>query len=122
MRDIGYNLEAAIADVIDNSISALAKNIYINIKFDHKNNDFILEIIDDGIGIVNSEIAAMTLGSKNPKHVRDKNDLGSFGLGLKTASFSQCRKLTVESFSKDYEEKNSLTWDLDVLGDEQMEM
>ena len=47
MRDIGYNLETAIADVIDNSISALAKNIYINIKFDHKNNDFILEIIDD---------------------------------------------------------------------------
>ena len=118
MRDIGYNLETAIADVIDNSISALAKNIYINIKFDHKNNDFILEIIDDGIGMNNSEIAkAMTLGSKNPKHVRDKNDLGRFGLGLKTASFSQCRKLTVESFSKDYEEKNSLTWDLDVLGE-----
>ena len=116
MRDIGYNLETAIADVIDNSISALAENIYINIKFDHKNNDFILEIIDDGVGMNNSEIAkAMTLGSKNPKHIRDKNDLGRFGLGLKTASFSQCRKLTVESFSKNYEEKNSLTWDLDVL-------
>ena len=118
MRDIGYNLETAIADVIDNSISASAKNIYINIKFNHKNNDFMLEIIDDGVGMNNSEIAkAMTLGSKNPKHVRDKNDLGRFGLGLKTASFSQCRKLTVESFSKDYEEKNSLTWDLDVLGE-----
>ena len=69
MRDIGYNLETAIADVIDNSISALAKNIYINIKFDHKNNDFILEIIDDGIKQFR-DCKSNDTGSKNPKHIR----------------------------------------------------
>ena len=116
IRDIGYTLETAIADIIDNSISALATNIYINIEFNDKKNDFLLEIIDDGIGMNKLEcIMAMRLGSKNPTKSRDKDDLGRFGLGLKTASFSQCRSLTVESYSTEYDEKNSFNWDLDEL-------
>ena len=116
IRDIGYSLETAIADIIDNSISAEANNIKINIDFNDKKNDFILEIIDDGFGMNREELKkAMTIGSKNPTHKRAKNDLGRFGLGLKTASFSQCRSLTVESFSKENNERNSLTWDVDHL-------
>ena len=116
IRDIGYTLETAVADIIDNSISAAAKNIHINIDFNEKRNDLILEIIDDGFGMNREQLKiAMKLGSKNPKHIRAKNDLGRFGLGLKTASFSQCRKLTVESFSRENEEKNSFTWDLDKI-------
>lgn len=116
IRDIGYTLETAIADIIDNSISALAKNIYINIDSNNKTNGLILEIIDDGIGMNKNElIIAMRLGSKNPTFLRDKNDLGRFGLGLKMASFSQCRKLTVESCAKENDEKNSFTWDLDEI-------
>ena len=116
IRDIGYSLETAIADIIDNSISAEANNIKINIDFNEKKNDFILEIIDDGFGMNREELKkAMKLGSKDPTDTRRNNDLGRFGLGLKTASFSQCRSLTVESFSKENNERNSLTWDLDEV-------
>ena len=51
IRDIGYTLETAVADIIDNSISAAANNIHINIGFNEKKNDFYLEIIDDGFGM-----------------------------------------------------------------------
>ena len=118
IRDIGYTLETAVADIIDNSISAAANNIHINIGFNEKKNDFYLEIIDDGFGMNKLEIGrALTLGSKNPTHKRASDDLGRFGLGLKTASYSQCRRLTVESFSKENKEKNSFTQDLDKLAE-----
>ena len=116
LRDIGYTLEMAIADIIDNSISAAADNIHINFDFNEKKNDFFLEIIDDGFGMNRAQLEiAMKLGSKNPNHIRAKSDLGRFGLGLKTASFSQCRSLTVESFSKENKDTNSFTWDLDKV-------
>ena len=116
IRDIGYTLETAIADIIDNSISAAANNIHIKIDFNEKKNDFYLEIIDDGFGMNREQLKiAMKLGSKNPNHVRASSDLGRFGLGLKTASFSQCRSLNVESFSKATKETNSFTWDLDKI-------
>ena len=113
IRDIGYSIETAIADLIDNSISAKAKNININLD-DSDYENISLEIIDDGIGMNREElILAMTIGSKDPRIARSNDDLGRFGLGLKTASFSQCRKLTVESNFND--EINSLTWDLDLV-------
>ncbi|MBO8233285.1 ATP-binding protein [Prochlorococcus marinus XMU1419] len=113
IRDIGYSIETAISDLIDNSISANANNIYINLNDDDVENIF-LEIVDDGHGMNRNElIKAMTIGAKDPRIIRDKDDLGRFGLGLKTASFSQCRKLTVESNFND--EINSFTWDLDLV-------
>ena len=90
-RAIGYSIEAAVADIIDNSISANAKNIWIN--FEWKGADTWLSIKDDGSGMNNDElIQAMRPGSKNPIEDRGSKDLGRFGLGLKTASFSQCQK------------------------------
>ena len=66
LRDIGYTLETAIADIIDNSISAAANNIHIKIGFNEKKNDFYLEIIDDGFGMNREQLKiAMTIGSKN---------------------------------------------------------
>lgn len=111
-RAIGYSLETAIADLIDNSISAEAGNVWIN--FEWKGSETWLSIRDDGIGMNDSElIQAMRPGSKNPSERRKPSDLGRFGLGLKTASFSQCRKLSVIS------KKNSTiaywTWDLDFV-------
>jgi hypothetical protein len=112
LRDIGYSFESAIADIIDNSITAKAKNI--KIYFDFYNHSLSIAIIDDGIGMTKDElIEAMRPGSKNPLDDRDENDLGRFGLGLKTASFSQCRKLTVVS-SID-EKKSATQWDLDFV-------
>ena len=69
---------------------------------------------DDGEGMTEDELlSAMRLGSKDPNTVRKKDDLGRFGLGLKTASFSQCRKLTVESNKSG--KSTSMTWDLDLV-------
>jgi hypothetical protein len=112
-RAIGYNIETAVADIVDNSISANAKNIWIN--FEWKGTESWLSIKDDGNGMNNEElIQAMRPGSKNPLEDRNNKDLGRFGLGLKTASFSQARKLTVISKRKEY---NTIywTWDLDYV-------
>ncbi len=110
-RAIGYSLEAAIADVIDNSIAAEASNIRIN--FFPVDEEYVY-ILDDGLGMNYEEITtAMQYGSKNPKEVREVNDLGRFGLGLKTASLSQCRLLTV--VSKRYEKIECRQWDLDYI-------
>ncbi len=94
LRSIGYSFENAISDIIDNSITANATEISINCNWDGINP--YVEIIDNGIGMNYEElINAMVLGSKSKKEIRDRDDLGRFGLGLKTASFSQCKKLTV---------------------------
>ena len=112
-RAIGYNIETAIADIIDNSISARAKNIWIN--FEWLGAKSWISIKDDGSGMNNTElIQAMRPGSKNPLNDRDAKDLGRFGLGLKTASFSQARKLTVLSKKQEYSDVY-WTWDLDFV-------
>jgi hypothetical protein len=101
LRAIGYNLETAVADVIDNSISANAKNIWFNSEW--KGNNSTITILDDGCGMNNEELLqAMVPGAKNPLDERSEKDLGRFGLGLKTASFSQCKKLTVVSKKAGY--------------------
>ena len=112
-RAIGYSLSTAVADIVDNSISAGAKNIWISRIW--KGGQSIITIKDDGIGMNHKEIIeAMRPGSQNPLEERSKTDLGRFGLGLKTASFSQCRKLTVYSKKADYKPV-FWTWDLDYV-------
>ena len=110
MRDIGYSLETALADIIDNSITAKARNI--RIRLDPDQEQPCIGIIDDGMGMSEEELlAAMRPGSRSPLDNRDSNDLGRFGLGLKTASFSQCRRLTV--VSRLGGDAFAATWDLD---------
>ncbi|MGB3453604.1 MAG: ATP-binding protein [Moheibacter sp.] len=112
-RAIGYSIEAAIADIIDNSITAGAENIWIDYEWNGQNSS--LSILDDGKGMNNEElIQAMRPGSKNPLEERDVDDLGRFGLGLKTASFSQTRKFSVISKSFDYQPV-FWAWDLDYV-------
>ena len=113
-RSVGYNLETAIADIIDNSISANAKNIYLDSVW--HGSDSYITVLDDGSGLNREQlIEAMRPGSKNPLENRSNKDLGRFGLGLKTASFSQCRRVTVISKSDGYSPVY-LTWDLDFVG------
>jgi len=112
-RAIGYSIETAVADIIDNSISASSKNIWIN--FEWQGSQTWLSIKDDGIGMNNDELVqAMRPGSKNPLADREIKDLGRFGLGLKTASFSQCRRLSVIS-KKESCVPVYWTWDLDFV-------
>jgi hypothetical protein len=113
LRAFGYSAQTAIADLIDNSISAGARNVWLSFFWDGVNS--YVSIRDDGHGMTEAHlIRAMRPGSQSPLDEREANDLGRFGLGLKTASFSQCRRLTVASRSKDY----SIAirrWDLDYV-------
>lgn len=112
LRDIGYNFEIAVADVLDNSLDAGAKNIKIKCL---PKPVPIFVMYDDGKGLNKEEIVeAMRLASKDPEKTRGKKDLGKFGLGLKTASFSQCKKLTI--ISKENKSINIRQWDLDYIG------
>jgi hypothetical protein len=111
-RNLGYSIEEAISDLIDNSISAEATNVSYEI---HPNNGkpyFLLK--DNGIGMSNLDnelVDSFRLGSKNPLDERDPNDLGRFGFGMKTASLSQARILTVITKKKGY---NTLAFSLDL--------
>lgn len=91
LRDVGYDFSTAIADIVDNSISAMASRIDIRVEFDGDRS--WIWIADDGSGMAGREVdEAMRFGSR-----RDygDSDLGKYGLGLKTASLSQCRRLSV---------------------------
>jgi hypothetical protein len=111
MRAVGYTADTAIADLIDNSISANAT--MVRIEYDASRDPFVA-ILDDGFGMSPVELTnAMRHGSRNPADVRHSHDLGRFGLGLKTASLSQCSKLTV--VSKQGESIHARCWDLDFV-------
>lgn len=111
MRAVGYTTQSAIADIIDNSLSANAS--LIQIEYDASHDPFV-SILDNGHGMNAVELTnAMRHGSSNPNDIRASNDLGRFGLGLKTASLSQCRKLTV--VSKKNGEIYARCWDLDFV-------
>jgi hypothetical protein len=114
-RSFGYNLSTAIADIVDNSISANAKKIDIDYKWNGK--DSFISIIDNGNGMNLEELViAMTPGSKDPDEVRNENDLGRFGMGLKTASFSQCKRLTVITKKLGYKTIKRC-WDIDFINE-----
>lgn len=109
LRDIGYELDTALADIIDNSITAQADNITINFEV---RPQLIVRIADNGNGMSREMlISAMKIGSRSPLSQIVNNDLGRFGLGLKTASFSQCKKLSV--ITNDGYELSGAIWDLD---------
>ncbi|WP_162899927.1 ATP-binding protein [Halomonas sp. JS92-SW72] len=113
LRGLGYSTAAALADVIDNSVSAGASEV--RIRFDWCGVNSRITILDDGRGMDDTELEmAMTLGAKSPLEERELTDLGRFGMGLKTASFSQCRCLTVASKRKDGPIA-CLRWDLDAI-------
>ncbi|MDR5660173.1 ATP-binding protein [Burkholderia cenocepacia] len=114
MRDLGYSLETAIADLIDNSISAGADAI--EIICDLSGAQPLVAVLDNGRGMTDRELLdAMRHGTVNPRQQRSPRDLGRFGLGLKTASFSQCRSLTVAT-ARDGA-RCGAEWDLDRIDD-----
>lgn len=107
-RAIGYSIESAIADIVDNSISADASCIQIDY---FPIGEAFISILDDGHGMTEEEIIqAMQYGSRNPLDYRSENDLGRYGLGMKTASLSQCRILSV--ISKKNDKISGCQWNL----------
>lgn len=111
MRAVGYDVATAIADLIDNSISAQAARV--DVLYPAGPPDYVA-ILDNGCGMDEERLArAMRHGSRNPDETRSPTDLGRFGLGLKTASLSQCRRLTVASKCDGI--VTAMQWDLDAL-------
>lgn len=111
MRAFGYDLSMAVADLIDNSIYAGARSIAIDYAWNE--GDPWFRILDDGNGMTEKRLReAMRLGTQSPLQDRDPSDMGRFGLGLKTASFSQCKLLTVCTKTADGSTAVR-SWDLD---------
>ena len=112
MRDIGYSLSTALADLVDNCIAARAETVQVFASTE--GSELKIGILDDGEGMTEEELLeAMRLGSRSPLEERARSDLGRFGLGLKTASFSQCRALTVVTRTRGT--TASARWDLDYI-------
>ena len=112
LRDTGYTFDNALADIIDNSIDADAKDIAICIEMDNY-GDVLISVADNGCGMtLDSLKSAMTYGSRSEGRVSKR--LGKFGLGLKTASTAFCRKLSVISRAADGI-AHKLTWDIDYV-------
>ena len=112
LRCIGYNFSTALADIIDNSISADAKHIQVLSNPDDEEPYVV--IFDDGHGMGFNELDnAMTLGSDRDEKEDSEYELGRFGLGLKSASFSQCLRLTVAS--KNCNRINAMRYDLNKI-------
>ncbi len=115
LRAFGYELPTALADLVDNSIFAGAKNVWIHFHWDGAKS--AIAVIDDGDGMNEPTLLeAMRPGSRNPRETRDPRDLGRFGLGLKTASFSQCRCVTVRTKRKGAA-AFTRCWDLDHIAE-----
>lgn len=115
LRAIGYSMETAVADIIDNSITAKATQIQIRCSWNLGNP--WLAIADNGFGMSYADLVhAMRLGSMSPTESRSLDDLGRFGLGMKTASFSQCRHLTV--LSQESGDICGCEWDLNKIARE----
>ena len=109
LRDIGYDAPAAIADLIDNSIDADARNIDVTVA--PEGSDSWVRVADDGRGMSAGRLdEAMRYGSSREY---EDEDLGRFGLGLKTASLSQCRRLTVATRTSPRGRIEIRRWDLD---------
>ena len=113
LRSVGYIPETAIADIIDNSLSANATRITID--FEWKTHRII--IADNGEGMTKQDLLqSMSIGSSDPLNTRSVHDLGRFGMGMKTASFSLGKKMTV--LTKYNDVLNNACWDLDYVREE----
>lgn len=113
LRAFGYDLTTALADLADNSLFAKAKNIRLH--FYWNGAESAIALADDGLGMSEATLVdAMRIGSANPRAIRHQDDYGRFGLGLKTASFSQCRRITIIT-----RQQNSRAtvrcWDIDYV-------
>ncbi|WP_420033726.1 ATP-binding protein [Streptomyces sp. cg28] len=112
LRAFGYDMATALADLVDNSLSASAHDV--RVEFCTDEGASWIAVVDDGDGMTEKELhEAVRFGGSGPTAERRAGDLGRFGLGLKTASLSQCRVLTV--LSRTPHGVVCRTWDIDLV-------
>ena len=113
LSSAGYSLNYAIADIIDNSIYAGAKNILVF--FDVSTSNPFIYILDDGKGMNIDDLKkAAVPGYTDPNADRDVNDLGRFSVGLKSAAHSFSNDLVIVS-KKEKEDKCIIQIDFDYI-------
>jgi len=116
LRDFGYTLPTALADLVDNSLTAGAKNISITIDSGIGQMKPHIAVVDDGCGMNRETLVnAMRMGSLGPLENRSQNDLGRFGLGLKTASLSQGRTVSVVTRTPGLREPLVRCWNIEHI-------
>jgi hypothetical protein len=111
LRGIGYSVEDAVSDIVDNSLSAGAKTIDVRLR--DRGDDVTVDVVDDGRGLTRDELLiALTLGAteRDPGLSRREEDLGRFGLGLKTASFAVAQRMSL--FTRRDDHADGAAWDL----------
>lgn len=114
LRDFGYTLPQALADLIDNSLTAGATRIVVTVNADGSRSH--IAVVDNGRGLQEQDLVeAMRMGTLGPLAVRESEDMGRFGLGMKTASLSQGRSLTVLTKSNRSSGLCVRRWDLDHI-------
>ena len=112
LRGLGYSTSTALSDIVDNSIAAGASLVAVSFAWAGPSSR--VTVVDNGSSMTSGQLErAMRLGDRNPLDPRLPGDLGRFGLGLKTASFSQCRRLTVAARKDGI--VSCLRWDLDEI-------
>lgn len=109
LRSLGYSLQESLAELVDNSITHNAKNIYIYMYWadDYGKKSFVM-VVDDGDGMTQDELMNKALSVQDQRKDKGNHDLGLYGLGLKTGSFQYCKKITI--FTK---KNNFITKSLD---------
>lgn len=123
LRSIGYTPPTALADLVDNSLAAHASDIRIRIAPTDSSRSGSVVVEDNGDGMSNSKLReAMRWGGQGPRATRSKDDLGRFGLGMKTASFSIGKNLTVATRDAAGAEISVLRWDLEHVIEHGWEM
>ena len=110
LRDTGYTFNTALADIVDNSVDAGADSIDLLLKMD-EDGDILVSVADNGCGMDEEALVrGMTYGADDQAN---NERLGKFGLGMKTASTSFCRLLSVISRPSAKGAIMKATWDLD---------
>jgi hypothetical protein len=116
LRDFGYTLPSALADLIDNSLAASAQHIKVVIDAGQGGSGPFVAVLDDGLGMDrNTLVEAMRMGTRGPLVARSETDLGRFGLGLKTASLSQGRCVSVVTRTASGASPVCRRWDIDHI-------
>lgn len=114
LRDTGYNINSAAADIVDNCIAADATSINVRTVLKPTGEKFVF-FGDNGHGMNPEGLRnAMRYGANRRQNLKS---LGKFGLGLKTASSSVCRKYSLISRDTAGAPLAKLTWDLDHVSD-----
>ena len=126
MRDNGYKTGAfALAELMDNSIQAGAKNVELlcledAVVINGRSADRIAQVavLDDACGMDKSVLQiALQFGNGTRLETENHTGIGRFGMGLPASSISQCKRVEVWSWQEGIENAIYSYLDLNEIKD-----